>query len=128
MRCKITIGDRTIPLEWRGGTAIQYKMIFKRDPIADLMTLIDFASIQDGEPTPEALMGLDTEVVYRIFWTSARTADPEGVNEDFYEFLDEFDALPLYDLLESDMLDMLVSSMLSTKTPKNTKAPPEETS
>lgn len=122
MKCTIEIDGKSIPLEWRGGTAIQYKYVFKRDPIADLMSLIGLVDLTSGEVDTEALMGFDTEVIYRIFWTAARTADKE-VNEDFYEFLDEFDSLPIVDILEGGMLEMLIASMVSTKQSKNLTAP-----
>lgn len=122
MKCTVEIDGKSIPLDWRGGTAIQYKYSFKRDPIADLMSLIGLVDLTSGEVDTEALMGFDTEVIYRIFWTAARTADKE-VNEDFYEFLDEFDSLPIVDILEGGMLEMLIGSMVSTKQSKNLTAP-----
>ena len=122
MKCTVEIDGKSIPLDWRGGTAIQYKYAFKRDPIADLMSLIGLVDLTSGEVDTEALMGFDTEVIYRIFWTAARTADKE-VNEDFYEFLDEFDSLPIVDILEGGMLEMLIASMVSTKQSKNLTAP-----
>lgn len=122
MKCTVHIDDRAIPLEWRGGTAIQYKYVFKRDPIADLMALIDVVNLESGELTASDLGGFDSEIFYRIFWVAARTADKD-VNEDFFDFLDEFDSIPIADLLEQGMFEMLVGSMISTKEPKNIKAP-----
>lgn len=121
MKCEVTIDGRVIPLDWRGGTAIQYKHVFKQDPIVDLMSLINMADTINGKAI-EDLSGFDSEIFYRIFWTSARTADNE-VNEDFYDFLDEFDSIPIVDLLEQGMLEMLIGSMISTKQAKNFQAP-----
>lgn len=125
MKCTVEVDGRSIPLEWRGGTAIQYKRAFKQDPLADLMALIDLVDSK-GEIETSALAGFDTEIIYRIFWTSARVAadfDHEKINEDFYEFLDEFDALPVVDILQDGMMDMLIESMVSTKQAKNFRAP-----
>lgn len=122
MKCTVNIDGKTIPLDWRGGTAIQYKYVFKRDPIADLMSLINLANLETGEMSADALGEFDSEIFYRIFWTAARTADKE-VNEDFYEFLDEFDSIPIFDLLEQGIMEMLVTSMLSTKESKKFQAP-----
>ena len=125
MKCTIEIDGKSIPLEWRGGTAIQYKRVFKQDPIADLMAMIGLIDSK-GEVDPAELLNFDTEIIHRIFWTAARVAanfDNELVNEDFYEFLDEFDALPIVDILEGGMLEMLIGSMISTKQSKNLTAP-----
>ena len=122
MKCTVEIDGKSIPLDWRGGTAIQYKYVFKRDPIADLMSLVGLVDLSSGEVNTEALLNFDTEIIYRIFWTAARTAD-NTVNEDFYEFLDEFDALPIVDILQGGMLEMLIGSMVSTKQSKNLTAP-----
>lgn len=122
MKCTINIDGRSIPLDWRGGTAIQYKYAFKRDPIADIMSLMSIANLETGEINAEDLGGFDSEIIYRMFWTAARTAD-KSVNEDFFDFLDEFDSLPFVDILDQGMLEMIVASMISTKQIKNRQAP-----
>lgn len=122
MKCVIEIDGRPIPLDWRGGTAIQYKYVFKTDPLADMMSLIGLVDPDTQEVSAEKLMAFDTEIIYRMFWTAARVAD-NTVNEDFYEFLDEFDRLPVVDIIQGGLLEMLITNMVSTKESKNFRAP-----
>lgn len=114
MKKTITIGDRVLPLEWRGGTAILYKREFKEDPIQAVMKLMG----SDGELD---IASLDFEFLYRVLWLSARVAD-NTINEDFLEFLNEFDEIPMA-AIALDIAMLLLSSIQSTVESKNKQAP-----
>lgn len=113
MKKTITINGRELPLEWRGGTAIFYKRVFKEDPIQKMMSFVDKGNID--------LESLDLEFLFNALWASAKVAD-SSIPDDVIEFLDSFDELPLGDIVEP-ITTLMTSSIQSTVEPKNQQAP-----
>lgn len=83
MKKILTIGGRDIVFESNGVTPLLYKQAFKKDFFADLMkagtVMQSFSSNLDNLSSNDlkSLDSFDSEVIYRLIWACARTADKE---------------------------------------------------
>ena len=108
----INIGGKDIPFKSTGATVIRYKSQFKRDFLAEIVNMAILEEILTGklgEVDPEKI---DLDVVYRIAWVMAKTADKEI--PPMMEWLDDFDEFPIFDVIE-EMSDLVASMKKSTK-------------
>ena len=106
----INIGGKDVLFKCTGATTLRYKSQFKRDFLAEIVNMAILEEILTGKLGKVDPEKIDLDVVYRIAWVMAKTADKEI--PPMMEWLDTFDEFPAFDVLEeiSELLESLVRS------------------
>lgn len=118
MKKILTIGGRDIVFESNGVTPLLYKQAFKKDFFADLVKAgtvmqafqdnMDNLSIENLD----SLDKFDTEVIYRLLWACARTADKEI--KPMFDWVVENPEISFVDDA-AEIINLVVESMASKK-------------
>ena len=103
----IKIGSKEVALKTTGATLLRYKMQFGKDLLTELIKLD--GAYQNGELQAEKL---DFEMFFNIIWVMAKTATPDIKPP--LEWLDEFEELPLLDVLPQ-VMELLTNLMRSSR-------------
>ena len=93
----IQIGDKPVKLRASASVVRLYRDIFGRDVILDMNEIKK--KVQSGEENDGTIFNVTENLTY----TLAKAADPRGVPDDFYQWLDQFDPFALYACCEEVM-------------------------
>lgn len=106
----ITIDGKDIPFKSTGLTVLRYKAAFHKDFLAEMLNMMILEELLAGKIAEADPEKIDLDVVYRIAWVMAKTADEKI--PPMMEWLDNFDEFPVFDVLEeiSELLESLVRS------------------
>lgn len=106
----ITIDGKDIPFKSTGATVVKYKAAFHKDFLTEMVNMMILEELLAGKIAEADPEKIDLDVVYRIAWVMAKTADKEI--PPMMEWLDSFDEFPVFDVLEeiSELLESLVRS------------------
>ena len=116
MEKTILISGKEVRLKNTGSFALRYKEQFGKNPISEIMGMIEVFQDMDIESiSPELdladLKKIDFDIFYNVIWTMAKTADKSIASP--LDWLDEFDEFPIIDILP-EVMDMLIQSFTST--------------
>lgn len=112
MEKTIEIDGKKVKFKATGVTPLRYKSQFRRDFFADLHKLTMIEKMVLGQLNDEELEKLDSEIIYRMIWVLAKTAD-NSIPE-LTKWLDSFDEFPLFDILP-EVSELIVSTIRGTK-------------
>lgn len=115
MKKIIEIGGRDIVFESNGVTPLLYKQAFKSDYFKDLMKTAKVMSKFNGDFDSinfDELEHFDTEILYRIIWACARTANKEI--KPMLEWVEDNSEISITDH-GMEIVNLVVESMYSKK-------------
>lgn len=109
MEKTIMIGQKAVPFKVTGGFLIRYKEMTGRDPIKDVFSLqrLEGKDLKEIDVTSD-----DMEMLYRILWIMAKTADSE-VSDSMLDWLDTFETFPIGNVM-TELIPLIVESFSGT--------------
>lgn len=100
----INVDGRDIKLKADGAILLRYKMQFQKDCLQDMFHLVNMKKNEDYS-------SFDTELMYRLTWVLAKTANPDI--PPMMDWFSQFDNFPIFDIAP-DVME-IITGCLATK-------------
>lgn len=104
----INVDGKQIKLKADGAILLRYKMQFQRDCLQDMFNIT--------KTKDEDYSNFDTELMYRMTWILAKTANPEI--PPMMEWFESFEDFPIFDTFP-DVMDIVKNCISTKKKQKN---------
>ncbi|NWK10404.1 hypothetical protein [Clostridium cadaveris] len=108
----LIIDNKEVPFKSTGAFFLKYKAQFKKDGISELIKVSECIEKIGKSNTVD----LDSDVLYNLIWTLAKTANPKIKPP--MQWFDEFETFPIIEVV-IELQDLLMSTIQSSVKAKN---------
>lgn len=115
MEKTLVIDGKEVRFKSTAATPLRYKAQFRKDFFSEILKLASLQNIQELDVNnldTDDLDDLDFEVLYRVTWVLAKTADPSI--PELLTWLDGFEEFPLDEILP-EIMEMVTLSLAKKK-------------